>query len=116
MQGREKDIKIKKIKKEVKGITLVALVVTIIVLLILAGVAIGLGIGDNGIIGGAENITEKWKEAEAGEKGTLENTAGYLNDLSKELNGVTALEIFDETWKEEGKLQVGDFINYTAGT
>ena len=67
MQGIEKDIKLKKIKKEVKGITLVALVVTIIVLLILAGVAIGLGIGDNGIIGGAENITERWKEAEAGE-------------------------------------------------
>ena len=40
MQVREKDIKLKKIKKEIKGITLVALVVTIIVLLILAGVAI----------------------------------------------------------------------------
>ena len=37
------------LKKQVKGITLIALVVTIIVLLILAGVAISLIIGQNGI-------------------------------------------------------------------
>ena len=42
--------KIEKMKKNTKGITLVALVVTIIVLLILAGVAISLTIGQNGII------------------------------------------------------------------
>ena len=40
--------RIKKIGKEIKGITLVALVVTIIVLLILAGVAINFSIGENG--------------------------------------------------------------------
>ena len=40
---------LKRVKKEVKGITLIALVVTIIVLLILAGVAINLTIGDNGL-------------------------------------------------------------------
>ena len=38
-----------KIRKQAKGITLIALVVTIIVLLILAGVAISLTIGNNGI-------------------------------------------------------------------
>ena len=36
--------KVKKIKKEIKGITILALVVTIIVMLILAGVAINLSI------------------------------------------------------------------------
>lgn len=41
---------LKELKKNIKGITLIALVVTIIVLLILAGVAINLTIGDNGII------------------------------------------------------------------
>ncbi len=41
--------KFEEMKKNVKGITLVALVVTIIVLLILAGVAINLTIGNNGI-------------------------------------------------------------------
>ena len=48
---------IKKIQKNVKGITLIALVVTIIVLLILAGVAISLTIGQNGIISRAQEAT-----------------------------------------------------------
>ena len=46
--------KILNIKKQVKGITLIALVVTIIVLLILAGVALNLTIGQNGIISRAK--------------------------------------------------------------
>ena len=47
--------KLEQLKKKNKGITLMALVVTIIVLLILAGVAINLTIGDNGIITRAQN-------------------------------------------------------------
>lgn len=54
-------------KKE-SGITLVALVVTIIVLLILAGVAISLTIGNNGIFTRAQNATEKWDEATKNEQ------------------------------------------------
>ena len=50
MELNTKVKKIEKMKKNAKGITLVALVVTIIVLLILAGVAISLTIGQNGII------------------------------------------------------------------
>ena len=46
----QKQKAIQAIKKQAKGITLIALVVTIIVLLILAGVAISLTIGQNGII------------------------------------------------------------------
>ena len=42
------------LKDSIKGITLVALVVTIIVLLILAGIAMNLIIGDNGIISRAK--------------------------------------------------------------
>ena len=45
----QKQEAIQAIKEQVKGITLIALVVTIIVLLILAGVAISLTIGSNGI-------------------------------------------------------------------
>ena len=48
-------MKIRKIKKQVKGITLIALVVTIIVLLILASVAISLSIGNNGIFTRAQD-------------------------------------------------------------
>ena len=50
-------------KKE-RGITLVALVVTIIVLLILAGVAISLTIGQNGIFQRAQNAANTWRNAE----------------------------------------------------
>lgn len=55
--------KIKKIKKDVRGITLIALVVTIIVLLILAGVAINLTIGQNGIFTRAEDSTVRYEAA-----------------------------------------------------
>lgn len=57
-------------KKE-KGITLVALVVTIIVLLILAGVAISLSIGNNGIFNRAQNAADTWRNAEANESTTM---------------------------------------------
>ena len=50
------------------GITLVALVVTIVVLLILAGVAISLSIGNNGIISRGELTVEGNKLASYKEK------------------------------------------------
>ena len=46
----KKQLNLKVVEKQAKGITLIALVVTIIVLLILAGVAISLTLGQNGII------------------------------------------------------------------
>ena len=67
---------LKKAKKEVKGITLVALVVTIIVLLILAGVAINLTVGQNGIFSRAQTAVNTWRNAETNEQlamGELEN-------------------------------------------
>ena len=53
-------------KKE-SGITLIALVVTIIVLLILAGVAISLTIGQNGIFNRAQTAANTWRNAETNE-------------------------------------------------
>ena len=47
-----------KLKKQTRGITLVALVVTIIVLLILAGVAISLTIGNNGLFSRSKTIAD----------------------------------------------------------
>ena len=52
-----------KLKSNQKGITLIALVITIIVLLILAGVAISILSGDNGILKHAANASEKTKQA-----------------------------------------------------
>ena len=75
-----------KSKKDSNGITLIALVVTIIALLILAGVAINLTIGDNGIITRAskarltsELATYK-EELEMYEVGKELDNTGFMRD------------------------------------
>ena len=59
----------KKIKiQENKAITLIALVITIIVLIILAGVAINLAFGQNGLVARAKAARGEYRTAEAKEK------------------------------------------------
>ena len=72
-------------KKE-KGITLVALVVTIIVLLILAGVAISLTIGQNGIFTRAQNATERWDKASTNEAEQMNDFTDTYDDVVANLN------------------------------
>lgn len=72
-------VTLKKLKRETKGITLIALVVTIIVLLILAGVAISLTIGQNGIINRAKDAVEIYEEAGIREKEGLNDLAGEID-------------------------------------
>ena len=63
-EKRKNDKKLlKKVKKQERGITLIALVVTVIVLLILAGVAVNLTVGDNGLFKRAQNATDTWQMA-----------------------------------------------------
>ena len=77
-------ITMKEVKKQVKGITLIALVVTIIVLLILAGVAISLTIGQNGIFARAQNAVNVYEQAATNEQQEL----GKVEDIMDEyLNG-----------------------------
>ena len=125
--------------KTEKGITLIALVITIVILLILAAVAIGTLTGENGLIKRAQDAKNKTLEA-----GNLENaTFGDLENLIDSSTGTTnggtsgggttgggsgntggstggtgssTSDIFDETGNVDGKLHVGDFVNYTAGT
>lgn len=61
-------------KKEENAITLISLVITIIILLILAGVTIGLTMGENGIFGLAEQAVEETKKESATEKINLKIT------------------------------------------
>ena len=75
--------KIKKLKKEVKGITLVALVVTIIVLLILAGVAITLTLGDEGIFRRAQEGTQIYENASQNEKIEIDKVSNYIDNLNE---------------------------------
>lgn len=65
--------------KQQKGITLVALVITIVVLIILAGVAISLTLGDNGIFTKATQGKENYMTAANEEKAELANAEAYVN-------------------------------------
>ena len=83
MENGKTSLNIRKLKKQVKGITLIALVVTIIVLLILAGIALNLTIGQNGIFTRAQKSVNTWRNAETNEQlamGELEDWMdGYMN-------------------------------------
>ncbi len=72
----------KRIIKNVKGITLIALVVTIIVLLILAGVSINIAF-NTGIISKSKNATTKYQEATANETNSLNEIESEVDKLSK---------------------------------
>jgi len=85
-------------QKNQKGITLIALVVTIIVLLILAGVTINMVLGDDGIIGQAQQAKAAQEDKEKEEQDELDKGAGNI-DLYKE--GSLA-----------SKVEVGDYVEY----
>ena len=76
-------ITMKKLKKQVKGITLIALVVTVIVLLILAGVAISLTVGDNGLFRRAQNAKEETEKSEIIENIRLDIAAVEIENMGE---------------------------------
>ena len=107
-----------KIKNRVKGITLIALVVTIIVLLILAGVAISLTIGSNGIFTRAENAVDIWKEASENEEKELQNAEDFIDQYTNNKEDIKVSDViggdkFDTTTtiKDES----GDDITIPGG-
>lgn len=61
-----------KSKANENGVTLVSLVVTIIILLILAGVAINIALGDNGIINKTQKAREIYENASSKEQDVLD--------------------------------------------
>lgn len=73
-------------KKE-NGITLVALVVTIIVLLILAGVAISLTVGNNGLFTRAQNAANTWRQAEKNEADTMNGAVTQYDSIYNQYFG-----------------------------
>lgn len=73
-------------KKE-NGITLVALVVTIIVLLILAGVAISLTVGNNGLFRRAQNAANTWRSAESNEANTMNSAITEYDSIYNQYFG-----------------------------
>lgn len=67
--------------KQQKGITLVALVITVIVMLILAGVAISLTIGDNGIFKKSKEGAEIYKNSANDEATSLNAAHDEMSNL-----------------------------------
>ena len=111
MENKKKSLNIRKLKKQVKGITLIALVVTIIVLLILAGVAISLTIGQNGIFSRAEQAANTWRNAETNEQlamGELEDWMdGYMNGNGGNQGGGDTATVVDDVTIPDGFYYAG---------
>ena len=105
MENKKKSMNIRKIKKQVKGITLIALVVTIIVLLILAGVALSLTVGDNGLFRRAENAANTWQMAEINEQIEMDKASNFIEDY---MNGGSGI-----TWHED--VPIPDGFYYVGG-
>lgn len=80
---RELEKQMKKVTAKARGITLIALAVTIIVLLILAGVAISLSIGNNGIFKRAGNATQVWEEASKNEQEEMDKAGASIDGLDR---------------------------------
>ena len=121
LENRKTSLNIRKLKKQVKGITLIALVVTIIVLLILAGIAISLTIGNNGIFSRAETAVNTWRNAETNEQlamGDLEDWMdGYMNGNGGSQGGGTGEGEYNTgTTVEEAKKQNKPFEKDTTIT
>ena len=98
--------------RNTKGITLIALVITIIVLLILAGIAISMLTGDNGILTIAATSKEETEEAAVQEAIKL----AYMNALAQYYEDGTSIV---ETMQEELESQYGEgnvTITETDGT
>ncbi len=85
------------VEKNAGGITLIALVVTIVVLIILAGVAINLSLGNNGLFNKAKQAREEYKVATNEEQSGIANVEKAMDEL---------------TGKKETRVNIGEYIDY----
>ena len=76
-------VQMSKLKRDEKGITLIALVITIIVLIILAGIAISMTVGENGIFAKAKEAKRLQITAEAKEKIGTEILAAQVEAIER---------------------------------
>ena len=67
--------------------------------------------GQNGILNRAKEAKQKTEEAQIEENEKLSSMEELIENSTKV--GKKALELFDATGEVEGKLHIGDFVNYT---
>lgn len=84
-----------------KGITLITLVITIVMLIILAGLAITLSLGSNGLITRAREAKEKTQKATATEEMNLKITNIQIDIYAKEDRMPTLQEISNSLCEDE---------------
>ena len=82
--------------KNKRGITIIALVITIIVLLILAGIAISVLTGENGLFARAKTSTVKYNEESAKEKANMLMSEFVIDNTTQ---GITLEEFLNEKKK-----------------
>lgn len=85
-------VNMKKLKKS-NAITLIALVITIIVLIILAGVALNLTLGENGLFKMANNAKEQQSYADAYEQLNLKIMEANVENIDKKGRACTLEEL-----------------------
>ena len=86
------------------GITLISLVITIVVLIILVGVAIYLGLSNNGIINRVNEAKEATNKQTATEKMNLKITTAQMNKYAEKQEMPTLKEL-SELLKEDNEIQ-----------
>ena len=107
----KKDLNLKRIKKNIRGITLIALVVTIIILLILAGVALSLTVGDNGLFRRAQNAADTWQMAEQNEQKEMEQAGEFIDDYANNITRVDGVPIPNGFYYVGGEKDSGIIIS-----
>ena len=94
-------------QKSETGITLVALIITIIILIILAGVALNITIGENGIFQKSKEAVDLYKDSAQREESELDKLLGDMESVN---SGIYIPEGFEHT---EGSIDTGYVIKNT---
>lgn len=84
-----------------KGITLISLIITIIILIILAGIAITLSLGNNGIFTRAKQAKELTNRQSATEELNIKITAIKIDKYAEKQQMPTLKELAEELRKDD---------------
>jgi len=98
--------------KSAHGITLISLVITVILLIILAGVAISLSLGENGIFRKAQQAREEYLNAQGYEETEI---AKAVNEIDKYVDGNSRETVtIDKKEYEDMKAKINALNNYST--
>ena len=86
-------------------------ILNIIVLLILAGVALSLTVGDNGLFKRAENAVATWQMAEQNEHGEMDKAGDLIDDYANNIIRIDEVPIPDGFYYAGGNKETGLIIS-----